>query len=592
MENYPMNLKELAELAIAEDAAQDTALDVALEYLVNEPTPPPRCRFPKVKMAFEVRGKSAATPVEDEAAPLTDLQKHDNRFHPKGYKKGDACKYRDEMAKGDHTDASLAAAERTEHTAKYGNLSVRKRDEYFRLMTKKHPELDAEVVLAEIGKIADPKVQKDAFAWVMRGAVKLPEDLYKVEQARELARKAKKDPLSYDTPQACINDLLGHGHKVSLKPITVEELKKDPLFSDYKKLPYGVETFQVEDSKAGQMRMREVIDTHWGKDANPWCLLARNNRDATYDFADWMEKQFGSMSEAEVAYRDSPKKWQEKYERETGKSALEPLEKAWTYWNHYNALPKRVAFMDGDLLAFMATDGESDLDYKDADIAEWLEKAHPDVNSDFLASGEIGTYSFLCTRYPDIANEAYKVFGGVKEEWWDRQDSSHKGIPIGEKPVPGDKFGRSAQYEIIDEKPVQKGNYIKRTSSGNVLRTRDTGTAEEETMTVHFDMEDEAPRGYFRGFYFPNRNRGLISYGDTGGPDAKSGWISFVDGKMEERGVYPGTTSEPENIDEIAEEAERLYKKYTSMLMEGTQDASPFSPAAFIKYLKGSTTHS
>ncbi len=31
--------------------------------------------------------------------------------------------------------------------------------------------------------------------------------------------------------------------------------------------------YDVEDTKAGQAAMREVINTHWGEDSNPWCLL-------------------------------------------------------------------------------------------------------------------------------------------------------------------------------------------------------------------------------------------------------------------------------------------------------------------------------
>lgn len=36
-----------------------------------------------------------------------DLEKHDKRFHPEGYKEGDACKYREGMAEGDKTDEGL-----------------------------------------------------------------------------------------------------------------------------------------------------------------------------------------------------------------------------------------------------------------------------------------------------------------------------------------------------------------------------------------------------------------------------------------------------------------------------------------------------
>ena len=460
-----LNLHAIADSVLAEDSAEESAVEVALEYLKNEPTPPPRCRYPKVPMLSERRGESAATPAEDAdpTPPLTDLQKHDRRFHPKGYKKGDACKYRETLAKTDNAD-DLTAAEREEHKEKYGNLSVKKRDEYFRLMSKKHPELDAEATLAEIGKITDPKVQKDAFAWVMRGAVRLPEDLYKVEQARELAGKAKKDPMSYDTPQACINDLLGKGHKVSLKPITVEELKKDPRFSDYKKLPYGVETFEVEDSKEGQKRMRDVLDTHWGKDANPWCLLARGSGDDLTDEAinrhafEWYDYELTDEEKAKFDENadDFVEKVESAYKKEKADEVA--LHRAWDYWNHYNALPKRVAFKDGKLLAFMATHAmDEDEAFDDAAYGTGgkLPDMYPDEYKEYedweeTEEGQEESANFfewLRVNYPElISDEGLREH--TAEEWWDRQDRPHKGIPLGNIPVEGDPYGRWADVEI------------------------------------------------------------------------------------------------------------------------------------------------
>lgn len=462
-----MDLKSIAALAVAEDAAEDTALEVALEYLNNEPTPPPRCRYPKVPMLSERRGASAATSAEDAdpTPPLTDLEKHDRRFHPKGYKKGESCKYRERLDAGDDSDAALAAAEKEES----GTLPLKKRDEYLRLMEKKHPELDAGAVLFELGTIVDRKIQADAFAWVMRGAVKLPEDLYKVEQARELAGKAKVDPMSFDTPQACINDLLGKGHKVSLKPITVDELKKDPRFSDYQKLPYGVETFEVEDSKEGQKRMREVLDTHWGKDANPWCLLARGSGDDLTDEAinrhafEWYDYELSDEEKSKFDENadDFVEKVEAAYKKE--KSEEVALHRAWYYWIHYNALPKRVAFKDGKLLAFMATHAmDEDEAFDDAAYSSGsqLAKMYPDEFEEYERWTETeegqnegaNFYEWLQHEYPELADED-GLREHTREEWWDRQDSPHKGVPLGNIPVKDDPHGRWADVEIVGGKP-------------------------------------------------------------------------------------------------------------------------------------------
>lgn len=54
--------------------------------------------------------------VTEDAAPKKDptLAAHDKRFHPQGYKEGDSCKFREALAKGDKSDAALAAAEAVE----------------------------------------------------------------------------------------------------------------------------------------------------------------------------------------------------------------------------------------------------------------------------------------------------------------------------------------------------------------------------------------------------------------------------------------------------------------------------------------------
>lgn len=54
--------------------------------------------------------------VTEDARPKKDptLAAHDKRFHPQGYKEGDSCKFREALAKGDNSDASLAAAEKKE----------------------------------------------------------------------------------------------------------------------------------------------------------------------------------------------------------------------------------------------------------------------------------------------------------------------------------------------------------------------------------------------------------------------------------------------------------------------------------------------
>ncbi len=71
-------------------------------------------------LALDEEARAELVPAQD-AAPS--LEAHDKRFHPGGYKKGDACKFRDELEKGDSAD--LAAAEKEEEGGKDGDKMVK-----------------------------------------------------------------------------------------------------------------------------------------------------------------------------------------------------------------------------------------------------------------------------------------------------------------------------------------------------------------------------------------------------------------------------------------------------------------------------------
>lgn len=88
--------------------------DVSVKMCIFDPNP----AVEKQLLEAYNREFAAAMPVEGETAedadadssqsqgqqPMTDLQKHDAKYHPKGYKKGDKCKYRENLAKGDKAD--------------------------------------------------------------------------------------------------------------------------------------------------------------------------------------------------------------------------------------------------------------------------------------------------------------------------------------------------------------------------------------------------------------------------------------------------------------------------------------------------------
>lgn len=106
-----------------------------------------------------------------------------------------------------------------------------------------------------------------------------------------------------------------HQQKVAAQSIQYLDTIKE--FTNKQKFSKGVVIYQVEDSKAGMMAVRKIVDLQWGTNSNPWCLISRQ------DYCDDEE---------------------------------EAMENAWDMWRRYNAYPKHIAFQKGKLLAFCAND--------------------------------------------------------------------------------------------------------------------------------------------------------------------------------------------------------------------------------------------
>ena len=149
----------------------------------------------------------------------------------------------------------------------------------------------------------------------------------------------------------------------------------------------SITVYTVEDTEAGQEAVRRIIDANWGKDANPWCLAARHNSS---------------------------------------------LDEAWGYWNDYNSIPKRIAFKDGKLLAFCASD------------------------------------------------KGYT-------EWWDREDTASTGIPYTVKTQ-----GGSVTYEYHEEQGKER-KVSENLPDGTVRTWYENGRLQSEELpngTVHRWYED------------------------------------------------------------------------------------------------------
>ena len=108
-----------------------------------------------------------------------------------------------------------------------------------------------------------------------------------------------------------------HQQKIAVK--TNSFLDKISQFSQKKEYPNGVVIYRVQEDEDGMKAVRKIVDLQWGKDANPWCLIARRNGD---------------------------------------------MEDAWSMWRRYSAFPKHIAFQNGQLIAFCA-DSSSDCTWWD-----------------------------------------------------------------------------------------------------------------------------------------------------------------------------------------------------------------------------------
>jgi hypothetical protein len=242
-------------------------------------------------------------------------------------------------------------------TDDYGNMD----DEFLDWMQGKEVDLAVD----DIAAFPTPKERKAALLWFCKDTVRLPEDAPKITDALKTAERAKVDPMQFERPGDILEQFAEYRPKG--KPINPDKV---PELTDRKDMGHGIVTYLVQDDKAGQAAMRQIINTHFGKDANPWCLLQ-------------------------------------------GDGNGNPTDDAWDYWNNYNALPKRVAFKDGRLCAFMATDGG---------------------RSEITAG--------------DIARDAKP---SDAEEWWDRNDAPHPGIPFKTK----DEGGRTVEQELMQDGAIE-----------------------------------------------------------------------------------------------------------------------------------------
>ena len=259
-------------------------------------------------------------------------------------------------------------------------------------------EEDRAVVMEYLEELNDSRTQLAAAKWFTRGTIRLPEDMPKVEQAISVAGKAKVDPLKYDSPMALLD---AHADfkptEKRIDPNTVKTLHKVKEFKEQ-----GIVIYDVDDSEESRQNMRQIINTHYGKDASPWCLL---------------------QGDGDGNLTDNSKH----------------------YWGVYNAYPKQVAFKDGKLLAFSANDSKEAVWWDRQDSPHDgipVDRKIPDDELGRSATYELDADGLLAN--PSNIHKGNKQ-NGKYTEWFTLGDDM---ISKEENYVDGKKHGKSIAYRL------------------------------------------------------------------------------------------------------------------------------------------------
>jgi predicted kinase len=205
----------------------------------------------------------------------------------------------------------------------YSNVKFSKshRAEYENTVAKNRPDLSGKEVTATIDKMFDyidgldvpnkRKYEQITTKWLATSNIKLPEDSYKIQQAVEIAELKKEDIFSYKNPNEIIEKYAGTIKVKPISPVGIKEFTRATGINDPITTEYGIVEYEVEETREAQQKVRDIVNTHWGPNSNPWCITK-------------IDKD-GNLSED-----------------------------AWRDWTSYGKGPKRIVFQNGKLLAMKA----------------------------------------------------------------------------------------------------------------------------------------------------------------------------------------------------------------------------------------------
>ncbi len=357
---------------------------------------------------------------------------------------------------------------------------------------------DRSALYSYLDTLNDTKLENAAFDWFAKGTISIPEDMGKVRQAVGTADNATRKQIAelrkqgitdektlqrdgavhcedYDSPMALMDAHIDY--KIKAPRINPDEVK---TLRNRKDCGNGLVIYDVDNSEESRKNMRAIIDTHYGADCNPWCLLEGDGD--------------GNLT------RESARMWRK-----------------------YSKYPKRVAFQDGKLLAFYASD--------------------------------------------DVPR------------WWDRQDNSYEdGIPMTRK-LPGDKLGRTATYSYDDDTgewsapcDIHKGDK----KNGLYQEWSDDG----KRITLEATYKGGKLDGAYKSFFDDGNPRVECTYNDGRLVGSYKEWwdkdTPYIECTYNKNGKYVGSYKSWHRNGNLEEECTYKNGRYVGSYKSWYEDGTPY----------------
>jgi hypothetical protein len=360
-------------------------------------------------------------------------------------------------------------------------FSKKARAEYENVLKKKRPELkDIPKQVENLFEWANnlnipenkkPKYKKLALYYTANGYTIFPEDGYKIEEVIRLSDKNKIDPYAYANPDELINRFTEEVRTEKINPDNVPQLSNKQEMDD------GVVIYDVVDSKIGQKAVRSIVDSFWGENANPWCLIARTKERTVDSFP--TESGAKKLAEQEaswfIAYKPNMKRW----------FVMEPVDpkdamtSAWTHWQQYNVdglgEGYKIAFQNGKLLSFR-DGGEGDPSMTDLGVYDY------EIDPQWWDRFDSPTSDLTINLGKDKAT-GYKIIGSINS----------KGVIDITGYGEGDFMGRKSDFSLYDadknliNKKVYKDGKISSSTVVENTRMNDGGRAIVEKKSRYND---------------------------------------------------------------------------------------------------------